>query len=227
MGVVPFHTFGPDHLLTLTSVFFLCLFFSWLGHINKAPFLDKLIRFSLAILLIGNDIFTQIHEVDLGDWRLSWSLPLQLCDLSLYAVAISLIWKRQIIWELAYYWGLGGSFLATLTPDLPVSFPNFYFISFFIQHGGILAGVLYLTLSHRFPLPFASIKRVWIITNGYTLLIAGFNYIMDTNYLFICQKPVHASILNFFGPWPLYVLGMEVLFTLSLFILYRLYRSLN
>jgi uncharacterized membrane protein YwaF len=36
------------------------------------------------------------------------------------------------------------------------------------------------------------------------------NLSLDANYLFICQKPPTASLLDHLGPWPWYVLGAEV-----------------
>jgi hypothetical integral membrane protein (TIGR02206 family) len=46
------------------------------------------------------------------------------------------------------------------------------------------------------------------VTGAYALLIAPLNYLLDANYLFLRAKPEGASILDFFGPWPYYLIGL-------------------
>jgi uncharacterized membrane protein YwaF len=52
------------------------------------------------------------------------------------------------------------------------------------------------------------------------LPIALFNWITDGNYLFICHKPENGSIMDFFGPWPWYILVLEVVGIVSFYIYY-------
>jgi len=46
--------------------------------------------------------------------------------------------------------------------------------------------------------------------NVFLLVAIVVNLSIDANYLFICQKPSTASLLDHLGPWPWYVLGAEV-----------------
>jgi uncharacterized membrane protein YwaF len=57
-----------------------------------------------------------------------------------------------------------------------------------------------------------------VVTASCTLLVAGINLVLDTNYLFLRAKPQGASIMDYFGPWPIYIAGNVVL-TIALFIL--------
>ena len=57
-----------------------------------------------------------------------------------------------------------------------------------------------------------------VVTASYTLLVAGINLVLDTNYLFLRAKPQGASIMDYFGPWPIYIAGNVVL-TIALFFL--------
>ena len=60
--------------------------------------------------------------------------------------------------------------------------------------------------------------RVLIMLNGYAALVGTFNAVFHTNYMYLCHKPQVATLLDFFGPWPIYILAGEaitmVLFTL-------------
>ena len=61
--------------------------------------------------------------------------------------------------EVSYFWGIGGTFQAILTPNLQVNFPDIRAISFFLGHGGIVAGVIYLLIARRFRPTLGSVWR--------------------------------------------------------------------
>jgi len=59
------------------------------------------------------------------------SLPLQLCDWVLIACLVTLIRPNHLAAEIAYFWGLGGTLQAVLTPDMTQGFPSWRFLQFF------------------------------------------------------------------------------------------------
>jgi len=59
---------------------------------------------------------------------------------------VALLTRNQRAYELGYFWGLGGTLQGLLTPPLYYDYPDLQFIFFFIQHGGVVAALLYLTL---------------------------------------------------------------------------------
>ena len=218
-----FQQFDTAHLLSLLLITSISIGCSVLGYRSKSAEAKGVFPWVLVLFLITNEIYIHAAAIAAGQWRMSWALPLHLCDLSFFAVMVALIWKNQVAWELAYYWGIGGSIPALITPDIPLAFPHFYFVTFFIHHGGIIFGVLYLAFSEKYSLPFSSIKRVWLITHVYVVFIAFFNLTMKTNYLFLCAKPTQPSLIDYLGPWPYYIIGLEMIFTSTLFLLYWLF----
>lgn len=218
-----FQLFDEAHLITLTFIVLLSILSAFFGFWIREVKAQKFISWSFVLIFIVSEVYSNFTALQSGHWRYTWALPLQLCDLSLLALMVALLWKNQTAWELAYYWGIGGSIPAMITPDLPMAFPHFFYLTFFFQHAGVVMGVLYLTFSGKYYLPFSSIKRVWIISHLYLVFIAIFNALMNTNYLFLCYKPTQPSLLDYLGPWPFYIIGLEVLFTLSLFLLYWIF----
>src|SRR4030095_6539260 len=56
-----------------------------------------------------------------GALTLDNALPMQLCDWALFAVAAALWFRWRTCFEVAYFWGLAGTFQALFTPALPVA----------------------------------------------------------------------------------------------------------
>jgi hypothetical integral membrane protein (TIGR02206 family) len=46
--------------------------------------------------------------------------------------------------------------------------------------------------------------------NAYLLLMVVVNHWLGSNYLYIARKPDTPTLLDLLGPWPWYILGMEV-----------------
>ncbi|HVV47683.1 MAG TPA: TIGR02206 family membrane protein, partial [Bryobacteraceae bacterium] len=108
------------------------------------------------------------------------------------------------------------SLMAVITPDLwapPLSYPTLYF---FIAHGGIITSLLFLVWSGLARPRPGCVWRIFRLVNLYASAIGVFNLIFHTNYMYLCRKPVSASILDYFGPWPVYLAGGELI-TLVLF----------
>jgi len=222
-----FTTFNLTHLITLGIIFLFSLIFILLARHDKTKIFIKPIRYTLAAVLIGNELIFISGAIIQGVWSYKWGLPLQLCDLAILAVAFSLIKHNQFIWEIAYFWGLGGTVQALLTPDLRINFLDYIYFKFFITHGCIVIGVIFLAAGIGRPISFQSVKRVFIITNCYAAFIGVFNWLYKTNYLYLCQKPSMPSIIDFMGPWPYYFFGLEVTLIISLLFYYLPYYMKN
>lgn len=177
----------------------------------------------LAVVLLGNELIFMTMIIRSGLWSYKWGFLLNICDLAIFAVVYSLIRHNQFIWEIAYFWGLGGTMQAVLTPDIHATFPEYMFFKFFITHGCIVIGVIFLAAGCKRPIHLRSVWRVWVTTNVYGVFILVFNWIFDTNYLYLCAKPSQSSIMDYLGPWPFYIFGLEILLIISLFLYYLPY----
>ncbi len=211
-----FRPFGPDHwaAMALTAVAAGAL----LGNARRLRRLpnDRWIRAGLAIVIVGNELISWISSGLQGIWR----LPLQLCDLAMVVMGWALVGRQTFVSAVAFYWGLGGSLQAVLTPDLSQAFPHAQWVVFFLGHGGMVVSAVYLAVRGMVPLDRATVWRVWLLTNGYAAVAGAVNWGLGTNYGYLAHKPAHPSLLDVLGPWPYYILAVEgvavVLFFLCL-----------
>jgi len=222
-----FQPFDPIHLSTMAFIFLVALFYVFVARHSQFYRWIKPMSLLLACVLLGNEILFIGSAIVKGLWHYSWGLPFQLCDLAVFAIAYSLLRHTQWVWEFAYFWGLGGTLQAVMTPDLRVTFPDYIYFKFFLTHGCILVGVIFLSAGLRRPITFHSACRVWVVTNVYAGFVGFFNWLFDTNYLYLCHKPSQPSLLDYLGPWPRYLLSLEVVLIISLFIYYLPYYFLQ
>jgi len=145
-------------------------------------------------------------------------LPMQLCDWGMVVVIVAMCTGNQRWFEVAYFWGIGGTLQAVLTPNLRFGFPDWRFISFFTSHCGIIIGVVFLMLIRRYrPYPM-SIVRVFLWSEFYFVVTFITDKLTGFNYGFLLHKPEAFSILSVLSDsHPLYLLQMHVL-ALSFFL---------
>ena len=217
----PFQPYGWPHLtvifLTIALPFALAAFVRR----TKSPHVERAIVALLSALLILNYvaylIFVRSHGV--VNWQ--QMLPLQLCDWGMVVVIVAMWTGSQRWFEVAYFWGIGGTLQAVLTPNLRFGFPDWRFISFFTSHSGIIVGVIFLMLTRRYrPYPM-SIVRTFIWSELYFVVTMIADALTGFNYGFLLHKPEAFSILSFLSDSrPLYLLemhGVALLFFLGLY----------
>ncbi len=219
-----FVLFGALHLAILFVTLALPFALSRLTRREQRPRLARALAVALAAILLLDRVFVLIWANHVGAIKY-WAnaLPMHLCDWAAFAVIIALLWRRQLPYELAYLWGLSGTFQAVLTPDVSESPLNPLFISFFVSHCGIIISVLFLTwgLGMR-PKPGAVI-RAWLCSQVYLVCAGLVDWLFNAynpNFGYLAAKPPHGSLLDYFGPWPWYILTLEAMTLLFYTIFY-------
>lgn len=110
--------------------------------------------------------------------------------------------------------------MALLTPDLWAPLRSYPSVYFFLAHGAIVIAVLFLVWSKERSLQPGCVWRVFVSVNLFAGIVGTFNAIFHTNYMYLCRKPGGASLLDYFGPWPVYLLCGELLALLLLWLLW-------
>ena len=146
-------------------------------------------------------------------------LPLHVCDAAVFLTAWALLRRSWRAFEIAYFWGLGGTIQAILTPDLTVNYPGYWFFAFFIGHGGIIVGVVFCLWALKLRPRPGAVWRVLIVTNVFLAIVAAANWLLDANYMFLCRRPDGASPF-FFLDWPWYIAFLELVGVTFICLLY-------
>lgn len=213
-----FELFGSSHLTALTLIVAAAVLMP-LALRGREPRATRAVGVALAVALVAQEAL-QVAFVLATRGPSVQMLPLHLCTLSVYLSAWMLITRSPRVYEIVYFWGLGGTTQALATPDLARGFPAPEFWLFFAGHGLVIVAVLYGALVYGLRPTPASILRVALITLALAVAILVVNFTLGTNFLYLMQKPAEASLMDWLGPWPWYWLPLIGLALLSFLILY-------
>ncbi|GAB4579793.1 MAG: TIGR02206 family membrane protein [Anaerolineales bacterium] len=219
----PFILFGKAHLFSIVIVGLVILWIIWFRN-HSTPKSRARARYILAAILLVNEIGWHAWHLAWGRWNIQEMLPLHMCSVMVWTSILMLYTRNGKLQEFAYFLGIGGATQALLTPDAGIyGFPHFRFFQTMIAHGGIVIAALYMTLVEGFRPTLKSVKNVIIWTNVYMVIVFIINQLIGSNYMFIAHKPETASLIDLLGPWPWYILAMEAIGLVLVFILYLPY----
>jgi len=214
-----FELFGGAHIAMLVLLVLLNLFL--LRFKSGSDETRRKVRWTMALILWGNEIAWHVWNVAVGRWTVQEMLPFHLCSVLVWVGALMLVTKNYHIYEFMYLMGISGAIQALATPDLDIfGFPHFRFFQTFISHGLIVTAAIYMTVVEGFRPTWKSVWRVFVWMNIYMIPVFFLNQAIGSNYLMINHKPPTASLLDLLPPWPIYILYMEALGVIMTLLLY-------
>ena len=216
-----FHAYGCAHLTVIFLTVGLPFLLALIVHRTKSRFLERTICFAISALLLINYVAYLIVARNFGVTQWYKALPMQLCDWAMIVIIVAL-WTGNRRWlEVAYFWGIGGTLQAILTPNLRFGFPDLRFISFFVAHSGIIIGIVFLMLIYGFRPRAIGVLRTFAWTEIYFVVAFGVDLLTGENYGFLLHRPEAGSLLNFLSDFrPLYLVQFHGLAFLFFCVLY-------
>lgn len=201
-----FSPYGPSHLIVMALLVAggLALVVWGRGHREPTTRARDCRWFAVAILVFMLPL--QAVTIARSGYDIQRSLPLQLCDVAALLAPYALWTRRHWAVSLTYYWGLTLTTQAVITPDLSRDFPDPVFILFWGMHLLIVWAAIYLTWGVGIAPDWRSYVTAVVVTLGWMVIVFGVNSVIGSNYGYLNAKPAAASLLDYFGPWPTYLL---------------------
>ena len=181
----------------------------WALHRRRPhPQLERNFARGIAALLLAVFVAGLGQKYCEGNLTAREGLPMQLCDWALFAVVAALLGRSQTCFELAYFWGLCGTLQALLTPAIESDRAWWLQLGFFLDHAGIVAGVLFLLLVPK--MRPRGLWRVLVWSEVYLVSALAVDTLTGGNYGFLAHRPAQRTMLDFFpDPHWLYVASIN------------------
>jgi hypothetical integral membrane protein (TIGR02206 family) len=216
-----FRPFGLAHLVVILLTIALPFVLAAFVRKSRWPRSERIIGQLLAVTLAFNYFGYAIYQAMTAGLSWEQALPLQLCDWAMVAIIVALLTGRERWLEVAYFWGIGGTAQAILTPDLKYAFPDIRFLSFFIAHSGIVVGIAFVMIMRGFRPHFISVWRTFAWSELYFVTTFVVDLLTGVNYGYLLHKPEASSLLSLLSDYrPVYLFQMHLLALLFYLVLY-------
>lgn len=169
-----------------------------------------------------------IYLISLGGYDLQTDLPLYLCSFIALLIPLFTYYRNYWMYEILLFWIVAGTLQGVITPDIAEGFPAFDYFRYWIVHLGLLTIVLYATFVFEMRPKFRSIIKSILVLQLYIIMMVVFNRLLDANYFYLNEKPKSASLLDYFGDWPYYILVAQLIiipYFLAIYFLFSLIKE--
>lgn len=201
----PVDLFGVAHVAAMLTTVAVGFGLSVVLRRRPFPSVELGVRLGVAAFLV---LMTTLHVLWVIDNRAAtvWEfIPLHLCDLSIFLALYTLLTKQRIAAELLYFWTCSATALAMVLPAIDRGFPSLRFFIYFALHGGVVVSALVLIYGLRLYPDRKSPLRAFALTLIYGAVVIVVDLAAGQNYLFLAHKPPEETLLDYLGPWPIYI----------------------
>lgn len=169
-----------------------------------------------------------LYRIIFDNYNFKTDLPLYLCSLMAFFIPAFTYYRKYWVFEILVFWIIGGTLQAVITPDIANGFPSFDYFRYWVVHLGLLSIIFYFIFVLQMRPKLKSILKSFLALQVYVLFMIGLNYLLNANYFYLNEKPKSASVLDYFGEWPYYILvGQLVIIPLFLLIYLPFYLSVR
>jgi hypothetical integral membrane protein (TIGR02206 family) len=196
--------FGAAHISWLLTIAAAAVSLVWLCRRSRLAL--RGVRLAFGFGLAANELVWWVFRYSHEGVHLN-NLPLQLCDLTLWVTVLACLTINPSAIEFAYFAGIAGSGMAVLTPDLWAPWPSYPAAYFFLAHGGVIIAAVVLAFGRPESFRPGALWRAFCLLAAFGAAVGAFNAVFRTNYAYLCEKPRNPSLLDWLGPWPIYLAG--------------------
>ena len=173
----------------------------------------------LSILFITLYLITLITTLIKGEWNIQDHLPLHLCRISFIICIITLISRKQWMYEWTVFLAIPAGLHSILTPELTNGINNWYLFDYYFSHGGMILVPIYLT----YFIGMRPRVKAWLYTfyrlQIPAIIIFPLNFMIGSNYMYLKAKPIVENPL-LIGEWPYYIFALEVTILMHIYIIH-------
>ncbi len=182
----------------------------------------------LSVFVSLSVLSFHLYHICFEAYDVKTDLPLYLCSLIALLIPIFSFYRKYWMFEVLVFWIIAGTMQGVITPDIAIGFPSLDYFRYWIVHLGLLSIIFYTVFVFEMKPRFKSVIKSFFALQLYVVFMVIINFLLDANYFYLNQKPKPASLLDYFGEWPYYIMITElIIIPLFLIIYLGFYLSLE
>tara|TARA_B100000768_G_scaffold181400_1_gene204231 strand:- start:1677 stop:2363 length:687 start_codon:yes stop_codon:yes gene_type:complete len=220
-----FQLFSLNHIITILAVVSSSILFPLFCNVAFNSNININISYFIGFILIVHELIKPFYRYEFYNDPFIEILPLHMCHLAAISMGLFLFTKKNIFFEIGYFWGMTGNIMAILTPDLNFFF-DWRFFTYYFGHNMLLLSIIFTLVCLRNNIDFKSIVRVSLITLTFLPLIYFLNTILGdgANYWYLSVIPESTSILSLLPNPPLHIIILIPIGIVLMIIVYAPYK---
>ena len=135
------------------------------------------ISYIIGFILITHELIKPFYRYHFYNDPFVEIIPLHMCHLASLSMGLFFFTKKDIFFEIGYFWGMTGNIMAILTPDLDFFF-NWQYFTYYFGHSMLLLSIVFALLCLNHNINFKSVIRVISITLTFLPFIYLLNFIL-------------------------------------------------
>lgn len=179
---------------------------------------------SLAVFVSLSVLSFHLYHICFETYDIKTDLPLYLCSLIALLIPVFSYYKKYWMFEILVFWIIAGTLQGVITPDIAIGFPSLDYFRYWIVHLGLLSIIFYAVFVFGMKPRLKSVFKSFFALQVYMIFVVTINFMLDANYFYLNQKPESASLLDYFGEWPYYIIITQLiiipLFTMIYLVFY-------
>jgi hypothetical integral membrane protein (TIGR02206 family) len=207
-----FVPFTAMHLLTVALLTAAMLGSCWMGRLWRGSQRERTLRHTWGWFVVLVAVVSNIYYFVPVNWDIRDSLPLQLCDLAIFVAAAAMLLDSRFFRTLLYFWGIGLSTQAFITPTLQFGIGHPKFWLFWIGHTCIVGSAIYDIVVGGYRPRLRDVLVAAGSTVAYLIVMLIVNEGIDrlwpnpdrfSNYGYVGRgTPKNPTIIDRLGDWP-------------------------
>jgi len=213
-----------QHLLPISIAIVFAIFFITYSNkkLNRRQKESTFHYFGIFVSLVV--LSFHVYHMVFGNYDFKTDLPLYLCSLMALIIPIFTYYRKYWMYELLLFWIIAGTSQGVITPDIVEGFPVFDYFRYWVVHLGLLIIIFYATFVFDMRPKFLSIFKSILALQIYIVAMMLLNYLVNANYSYLNHKPESASVLDYLGEWPWYIIQVQLLFIPYFLLIYLFFQ---
>ncbi len=218
-----FTAFSLQHLIVAGAFLGAVIGVGWLGHYWKAnnPKREYRLRIVWVVALVIFNGYSQYWWFLPPQFTWDYSLPLHICDLTVWIAPFALFMPYRWPQAIVYFWGLGMSLMAFVFPPFEDGLNSMRFWLYWVGHSQIVGSALYLPFAMGYRPKLADAWFAGMAILLYDLIMLPLNMAFQWDYGYVGPE---SKVVGWLGPWPwrvILLVGLELLAVMFLWLPWR------